>query len=415
MSEPTAEITRTSPQALYEQFGPNIYRRAIDRGMSVSMFLEQENPQSEFKDGLDAFQRILSIAQIKVRNLPELGVYSDPFDSFFKGKDERDTARRRSLVPEWMARVWRRAAYRTETRGVIYQSSDEGLNTIARPFADNLNARWDKDIAPTIPVSALVSITTPIEGDAYRTYYLTDDPTQTRKVRVGEGAEIPRFVLTSKQHEIMAYKYGGAIEMTYEQMRRSRINKVERHIQRMAVQAEVDKVGTILDVMINGDGNTGTAATVYRMIADGLDAGATAGTLTLSAWLGFKMLFTNPYAVTTALARDTVAKQLLMLNTGNANIPLVTITQQSGFGPFFRPINPGLADNVALGWDANAPASKIVAFDNRMAVERIVEIGANINEVERFVTKQTEVMTMTEVEGFGIDDQHAVKILDISQ
>ena len=61
------------------------------------------------------------------------------------------------------------------------------------------------------------------------------------------------------------------------------------------------------------------------------------------------------------------------------------------------------------------PASKIVAFDNRMAVERIVEIGANINEVDNFIGNQTQLMTMTEVEGFGIDDPNAVKILDISQ
>jgi hypothetical protein len=414
----SVEVTRVNPEELYRQFSPTLYRRAYEENMSLSMYLENENPESAYKDGLDAFSRLLQVANIKVRNLPEMGVYSDPFTKFLPGAEdgitEEDARRRRALLPEWVARVWRRAVV-THRAAPTYGSDAEGLNTIARPFADNTQARWDKELAPTIPVSELVSMTTPISGDAYRTYYLIDDPDQTRKVRVTEGSEIPRFVLASKQHDIRAYKYGGALQMTYEQMRRSRINKVERHIQRMAVQSEVDKVGTILDILINGDGNTGTAATVYRMILDGLDADATANQLTLDAWLAFKMKFINPYTLTTVLARDTVAHQLLTLSTGTANVPLVSIGQASGFGAFFQPINPGLNAPVGLGWTADAPANKIVGFDNRQAVERIVEIGANINEVELFIGNQTQLMTMTEVEGFGKDDLDAAKILDLSQ
>jgi hypothetical protein len=93
-----------------------------------------------------------------------------------------------------------------------------------------------------------------------------------------------------------------------------------------------------------------------------LDSAATPGTLTLKAWLRFKMKFLNPYALTTMLAQELALLQAMMLSTGSANVPLVVIAGASNFGGF-TPINPGLADNVAIGWLAEAPTSKLVGFD----------------------------------------------------
>jgi hypothetical protein len=57
---------------------------------------------------------------------------------------------------------------------------------------------------------------------------------------------------------------------------------------------------------------------------------------------------------------------------------------------------------------------KIVGFDRRFAIERVSETGATIQEVERVITNQTQVVTMTEVEGYGKIDQNSTRILDVN-
>ena len=165
-----------------------------------------------------------------------------------------------------------------------------------------------------------------------------------------------------------------------------------------------------IDVMVNGDGNN-NAPTTYALTT--LDDDATAGTLTLPGWLAYKMKFANPYMLTGALAQESVALQMMLLTTGSANVPLVTVQQPSGLGAF-TPINPGLRDSVALGWTSDAPAQKIVGFDRRFAIERIVDVGATITEIEQFITRQVQVLVMTEAEGYAIIDKNAINILNVN-
>lgn len=115
---------------------------------------------------------------------------------------------------------------------------------------------------------------------------------------------------------------------------------------------------------------------------------------------------------TTVLTRNDVALQLLLLNVGSANIPMLMMLNQPGMTSF-RSINQ-TADNVAIGRTASAPASTIVAFDRRLALKRLTVIGANISEVERYVRNQTEIVTMTEMEAFAVIDGNSVKTLNIA-
>jgi hypothetical protein len=396
---------RPRAQELLARMGPELYRQAYEAGMNLSAWLEEQDPSQDHRDGLDAFERVLMAANIRTRSIVEAGIYAHRMDAFFQ------SAQTRALLPEFLARVWRRAAYGRGGHRAIYLSDDNALGGLNRPWSDAAMGRWDEQIAPAIPVSELVAATTPIDGDAYRAFYLTSSAANSRMVRVGEGAEIPRAKLTAGDQTVRLFKYGRGLEITYEQLRRMRIDVVALHLARMAVQAEVDKVATILDVIVNGDGNANTAAEVFNLTT--LDAAATAGTLSLAGWLAFKMQFANPYMATTALAREGIALAMLLLNTGSANVPLLMLEGGRGFGSF-RQINPNLADGVALGWTADAPASQIVAFDRRFAIERVVETGATIEEVTRFVERQTELLVMTETEGYAVMDREAAKILNIA-
>lgn len=386
--------TRPGPQELLRQMSPGMYREAYSNGMSLSAWLEKQDPSEEYQDGLDAFGRLLKAADIRTRSLPEAGVWADTFEKFI----ENDQAR--MLVPEWLARQWRRVqSGRDVLTRSIYTAADILPGGSMSPWVDAGQARAAQ-IAPAIPLARLIAITTPIDGDSYRAFYLTDVTEQVRMARVAETAELPRVKLTGGDHTIRLYKYGRAIEASYEALRRQRLDRIALHVARLAVQNETDKVATAIDVLVNGDGNAATAATSYNLTT--LDSSTTANNLTWKAWLAFEMKFTNPYQVQVVLMQEDIALKLRLLNTGSANAPIPPNK--------FTVINPD-GGMVGLGWTADAPANSIVGVDTRFALERVIEIGADIQEVERWATRQVQVLTMSEVEGYAIFDARATKIV----
>jgi hypothetical protein len=44
----------------------------------------------------------------------------------------------------------------------------------------------------------------------------------------------------------------------------------------------------------------------------------------------------------------------------------------------------------------------------------VTEIGGDISEIERFVMRQTQAITLTTVDGFRTLDPNAIKILNIN-
>lgn len=407
-ANPAVTDVRARAAEFARSMGSRQYREAYEQGETLSAYLERQMPYSEYRDGLDAFQRMLMLNGLRVRSVEgELGVRASRFEDFFQNEHTR------ALLPEWWRREYKRGQGLPVNTRSLYLSQDAAPGTLLNPWADNQQPRVDKQIAPQIPISELVGITTGIDGDAYRMLYMTDDAANQRMVRVSEGSEIPRMKLTQAENVLRLYKYGRALESTYEQLRRLRIDRIAFLIQRIAVQAEIDKLDAILDVLVSGDGNANTAAINHNLTT--LDSSATAGTLTLKAWIAFKMKFANPYMITTALVQEAVALQLFLLNVGSANIPVTTLPTQAVAGiTQFQTINPGLADGVRLGWTSSAPSLKIVGFDRRFAIERVTEVGATIQEVERVISNQTQLITMTEVEGYGKIDQNSTRTLDVN-
>lgn len=398
--------TKVRANDMLDQMGPEMYRRAYDAGMTMSAFLEKEDPSPEYKDGLDAFGRVLKAAGVVTDAQASHGVPASTWEDFNR------TSQTRALIHEWAARQWRSAqkGTRYSTRS-LYGSSDAVVGDWERPWVDAGRLAVKDAVQPAIPLSEVIALETSINSNVYRTFYIQNDATETSMTRVAEGADVPRVKLTTGEASINLYKYGRSLEATYEQLRYQRLDKIALHLQLMAIQTEVDKLAQVIDIMVNGDGNANTSATSYNLTT--LDSAATAGTLTLKGWLAFKMKFKNPYMVTTALAREAIALQLLMLNTGSANTPLVGVSAPSGFG-YFTQINPGLRDNVALGWTDDAPANKILGFDKRLNVEAVYDVGGNIQEVERFVNRQTQSLVLTETVGFAVFDGQSARILVVN-
>lgn len=381
-----------------------LHREAINNGMNLSRYLEAIDPTPK-GERLDAFERQLRESDLVVQSNPQAGWWSNPAEDFL-----RDSAGR-ALFAEWYARTWRSVAYAPRQRAnSIILSGDWALGSTERPWPDAGQPAWQNQIVPAIPLNELVAMTTPIGGEGFKRLYMTYDAAAVRLYRIGETAEMPMANLTTSEREYKLRKYGRGLRISYEALRRQRIDKIAWWVRWQALQAEVDKVTAAMDYLISGDGNAGTAATSYNLTT--LDPTATPGELSLTGWLNFRLQFAQPYIPTTALMTQAVALQLILLNTGSANIPLQG-ANFNGIGNQLTPINV-TADAIRYGWTADAPSNKIVAFDNRTALEQVVEIGSEIRETERFITNQTEVMVMTENSAFAVLDANGTKILNLA-
>ena len=136
---------------------------------------------------------------------------------------------------------------------------------------------------------ALIGQYTTINSNSYKTFYVDDQPTKQSKKRITEAAELPKCKLASRTQEVKIYKYGRAIEASYETIRRMQIDMLALHVRRIGMQAAKDKVEEIVTVIKDGDGNS-NAAPILKL-HDDLDSAATAGTLTAKGFLAFLMEF----------------------------------------------------------------------------------------------------------------------------
>lgn len=419
----SATITRVSPADAARSFGAGYYRAAYNQGITVSQLLERQDPSEQYGQDdplrqLDAFERVLHASGLIPGGDPRYGVRASTWE------EATQTAERRALLHEMFARIWRQtvgyapvtpltqALVAQGARSVLF-SSDFPLNTMLNPYTDDTEPRA-KRLAPPVPLDAIVARTTPIEGDALRTLYITDDlgTDAYRLKRVSEGANIPFTTLVTGEHAIRTYKFGRALRATYEQLRRQRLDRIAWIMSRMAIQAEVDKVGMVINTIVNGDGNANTAAPVLALTA--LDTAASAGTLTLKGWRTFKGRFTAGYVLDVILAQEASISQLEMLPVNTVNgMPMVMLAP--GALGSIRPIQDLLSGGVRYGMTSDAPALKLIGIDSSQAVERVTEIGGEVSEVERFILNQTQVVTMTESEGYGmVDTFGAAKILNLN-
>lgn len=409
---------KNGPREIAATFNTNYYTQAYSQGLNLSQFLEKEDPTERYPEGsrernLDAFERVLKEAGIRVNSAPEAGIYPSTWEDCHK------TSQRKALLPELMARFYRQATRWTPIqKRTVLLAGDYQPGTLANPWFDNPEIRA-KRLVPPIPLDAVVARTTAIDTDAYRTIYVVDDfgTDAYRMKRIGEGAEIPATTLVTAEHTIRLHKFGRALRATYEQLRRQRIDRIAFIVARMALQAESDKVSIVIQTLINGDGNANTSAQTLTMVSatppyPALDPLATTGRLTTTAWQSFKLNFAMTYAPDIVVGQEPAIMQLLTLPIGTVGgqVPLALLPNNP-FG-VIGPINDQLAGGVRYGLSVDAPTNMLVAWQSDLAIERVTEIGGNVSEVERFVTNQTQILTLTEVEGYGVIDANGVRLLD---
>ena len=257
----------------------------------------------------------------------------------------------------------------------------------------------------------LIGLTTPIDTDSYKTFYVDDQPTQQHKVRVGEAAELPTSKIVGRTQNIQLWKYGRAIDYSYEFVKMMKIDMLSLFIRRIAMQTAKDKVYDILDVIENGDGND-NAATTYNLTT--LDTGASAGTLTAKGFLKFIMQF-EVFPVDTLIAdKDTFVDLVLTDTTGMSVANLIWVLAQ-GAVTGFNISSPQMPNkSLKLFWHDDVTAKDLIGINSQYAIEQVSMSGSDISESQRFIKRQVETLTVSEVNGYAKLFNEATGIMKIN-
>ena len=350
----------------------NLYNEAKEKGITFSQLLENMDP-SDGKSKLSAFERQLKEHRIATKSAPTKGYSADKVEAFYRTDESK------VLFPEFVA---------TQLRETIEQAS----------------------ILPY-----LTSNTTMIDSNSYRATYFDKDEKNKKAAklrRVTEASELPQATIKTRDKSINIYKYGLQVKSSYEAIRRMKIDIFARHIEYIGTQIGQDQAAEIIDVIINGDGNANTAAGRYAV--KDFDTEATG--LTSKAWVAFLLKF-FPYGADTIVAGENALLQIIeMLSPAGKNQILDSISSNGSFNMGISSPQ-GIFKNVTLLYNPETPKigtkDAIIALAKDYAVEKIVEAGSDISEADKFITNQTEVLTISENCGFATMYKDAMGILTL--
>lgn len=348
------------------------YREAFSKGLTLSSYLEMNDPSPEGSK-IDAFGRLMQEAGIVSRSIPERNIFASQVEAFYR------TDENKGLFPEFIART------------LIKSMSDFPL------------------------YNHLVASRTPIDSNVYKAAYLDLSKPKNKKAtemrRVTEAADLPvaKLILGKKAVEI--YKYGRAIEISYEALRRMSIDMFRLHINRIGLDAADNKVAEILDVIKNGDGND-NAADTFKLKS--LDSGATK--LTKEGWVKFLLKF-YPNGANTVVANEDGLLQILEVLYPKLEVAGKMDELLANGLNVKTNLPQNLIGNTTLLYSPHVEKiggkEAIYALDKDNCITELVEIGSTINEADRFIKNQTELLTISENSGFMKLFADSAKILTI--
>jgi len=371
--------------------GLDLYKASIDAGMTFWQYLEMIQP-SKPTDNLSAFDRQLQLQGIIVKSRPDLGLYSSPGEYFFQ--------------------------------------SDRPGSAILFPVLLQKTALWTK-LKSFVDISRIVATTRTIAGtSAYSALSIDDSnisgagsPTaHGRRFRVDQRGNFPAVTIGWSEKTNAVTKHGVQLNWTYEFVRRASIELMQTVVARIMLQDQLELFNEAINVLINGDGSANPACVVKTLKKTA--AGATAnqivisdnlaaGQLSYEAWLKF-IGGTRPYTFDVICGNlDTLVKFVTMQRPTMDPAEIITNlleAKNQGTAKLDTPLFP----NVTLFLADGMPADKLLGIDTSFALERVIELGSDLKEVERVIQNQTEAMVISIADNVSKIFPEAAQLLDFS-
>lgn len=350
-----------------------LYQDAFNQNMTLSSYLEFLAP-TENGASLDRYQEVLKEAGIRLNSVPSKNLSASNVEAFYR------TDETKALFPEYVAR------------------------TLVKSMMD-------------YPLyKHLIGTRTGIEGSVYEAAYLDLTEPKNKKAlemrRVAEATDLPKAILKLGESVIRLFKYGRAVGISYEALRRMSIEIFQRHIRLIAYYAAANKVDEILTVIKDGDGNSNASPIIKT---SDISSGVT--TITSDILIDFLLGFQDIGGADTVIANKTAFKQIL-----KAIYPTVDLAGTEdqllsrGWGISVQ-MPQNLISNFTLLYSDKIPQiggkEAVYAFNKDMTIEEVYELKSTIQEADVNVINQTKVLTISENSGFRKMFKESSKILTL--
>ena len=219
--------------------------------------------------------------------------------------------------------------------------------------------------------------------------------------RVQEGADFPIAELKLAESAIKLFKYGRAVQATYEALQYMRVDMFSRTMDMIANDIADKQSDRAINVLVNGDGNDNKIKTIST---------ATADTVTVDDLLELAMQFqdNSGVPVTTLVTNRDFYKQIYKMMFSTDDVRGVT----NGFTfntPQFNNVN------VNLVWSSKVPKisnkNAVIALNNNVTLTKYVANNMNMREIQQNIRNQTQLGVISEISGFAKYNDKAVLAL----
>ncbi|MDP8227994.1 MAG: hypothetical protein P9M15_00915 [Candidatus Electryoneaceae bacterium] len=228
------------------------------------------------------------------------------------------------------------------------------------------------------------------QGDVMRRPIL-DDTEGPLLAKVGTGAGFPKTTLGISDTPSIAYKLGAEFDLPYETRRRYNIDMVEVWIRRVRQQMMKDAAKEAINVMVASIPATDTATSQVLKFTDMSDLSED---------------FNDGFDPSRWLIPVNMTKKMFALS--EFKDPILFDRAKTGqFGPILGGDMKRIAADTDLGTDA------MIYFDQLNGVLQQIEAGSEIQEVDKFITRQVDVVVVSLVTAFFRMFDNAVAILQL--
>lgn len=319
-----------------------IYDEAKTTGKTFSEILEKDDPSENYKgsnlEKLDAYERQLAAHDIQV-----------------KGKQA-------ALVGDF---------YKTDTSKILFP---EFINR-------NLKIGMNRGKMEAM-IDDVVSTTSEIDSNSLKGISVDMNSSNVEYKRVNENAKFPLVVFKTKEQANTLYKIGTSINATYEALRRVKVDLIANALQIIGFNLSRAMVYEVLDVLLNGDGNSNPAPEV-------LSVGH--GDITFEDILSLELEFENFENEFLIGNKNTMKKVLKIPEFRDPLIASKFLTN----GDLQTPFGNTLKLNKKL------PDSKLIGFNRKAGVEMLEEKGASLVETGKIINQQFEEIVISKYCGFS--------------
>ncbi|HSH00334.1 MAG TPA: hypothetical protein VLB27_09810 [candidate division Zixibacteria bacterium] len=325
----------------------DLYLEADSRGMTLSELLETpEYDPSAADAALDAFERQLALAGVRIG-----GKRPSTVETFLQSAP--------TLMPEFMMREIR--------RGMSF-----------RPELDTL-----------------IASSTAIASNRYTPFFIDTSNTDKFALRpIGDGADVPQLLVTEQQHAVNVPDYGLALKASYKSLRYRTTAQFRVLLWYIGFRLQTDKIGLLVNTILNGDGNGNPVTTVNTAVT---------GVLTyddlVTLWSQF-----DSFEMNSLICHVTSMKSILTLN--EFKDPLAGFKFQNK-GEVFSPLGARLIRSDAT------PTDIIIGLDTRFAVEQVITQPLTV-EFDKVIEQRFEEAVISESVAYARVIGEAAFALDTS-